>query len=99
VIEAAACGIPSIGTNIYGLSDAIIDGETGFLVPVGSIIELEASILRLALDSERRKLMRNCSLERVQTHFRQEILVEALDKLYNCILIDPGAGTQKKCFP
>jgi len=99
VIEAAACGIPSIGTNIYGLSDAIIDGETGFLVPVCSIIELETSILRLALDSERRKLMGNCSLERVQTHFRQEILVEALDKLYNCILIDPGAGTQKKCFP
>ena len=99
VIEAAACGIPSIGTDIYGLSDAIVDGETGFLVPVGSIIELEDSILRLALDDERRKSMGKCALARVQSHFRQEILVEALDKFYNCILRDPSAGTQKKCFP
>jgi glycosyltransferase involved in cell wall biosynthesis len=32
IIEAAAMGRPAIGTNIYGLSDAIIDNETGVLV-------------------------------------------------------------------
>ena len=31
IIEAAACGLPSIGSNIYGLSDAIIDGKTGLI--------------------------------------------------------------------
>lgn len=34
VIEAAAMGVPTIGTDIYGLSDAVVDGETGMLVPV-----------------------------------------------------------------
>ena len=36
IIEAASCGLPSIGSNIYGLSDAIKDEETGFLVPIRS---------------------------------------------------------------
>ena len=31
IIEAAACGTPSIGSNIYGISDAILDKETGLL--------------------------------------------------------------------
>ncbi|MCK6186791.1 glycosyltransferase family 4 protein [Pseudomonas sp. EYE_354] len=33
VIEAAAMGIPTVGTSIYGLSDAVVDGVTGRLVP------------------------------------------------------------------
>jgi glycosyltransferase involved in cell wall biosynthesis len=32
VIEAAAMGVPAIGSNIYGLKDAIINGQTGLLV-------------------------------------------------------------------
>ena len=40
VIESAACGIPTIGTKIYGLTDAIIDGETGILVEVEDINSL-----------------------------------------------------------
>jgi glycosyltransferase involved in cell wall biosynthesis len=31
VIEAAAVGVPSIGSKIYGITDAIDDGVTGFL--------------------------------------------------------------------
>ncbi|MEN6509478.1 MAG: glycosyltransferase family 4 protein [Smithella sp.] len=33
VIEAAAMGLPTVGTAIYGLTDAVIDGATGILVP------------------------------------------------------------------
>jgi glycosyltransferase involved in cell wall biosynthesis len=33
VIEAAAMGLPTVGTSIYGLTDAVVDGETGILVP------------------------------------------------------------------
>lgn len=86
VIEAAACGIPSIGTNIYGLSDAIIDGETGSLIPVGSAKALEDAILRLSTDAVKRMRMGERALTRVLTHFRQDMLVEALLKYYERIL-------------
>jgi glycosyltransferase involved in cell wall biosynthesis len=33
VIEAAAMSLPTVGTAIYGLTDAVVDGETGLLVP------------------------------------------------------------------
>ena len=85
VIEAAACGIPSIGTNIYGLSDAIIDGETGSLIPVGSAKALEDAILRLSTDAVKRMRMGERALTRVLTHFRQDMLVEALLKYYERI--------------
>ncbi|SNR90756.1 glycosyltransferase family 4 protein [Pseudomonas segetis] len=51
VIEAAAMGVPTIGTNIYGLSDAIVDGETGLLVPVKDYRAL-ADALHKVLDDD-----------------------------------------------
>lgn len=40
VIEAAAMGIPTIGSNIYGLSDAIINNETGIFHAVNDIEDM-----------------------------------------------------------
>ncbi|QTD31882.1 glycosyltransferase family 4 protein [Pseudomonas fluorescens] len=45
VIEAAAMGAPTIGTDIYGLSDAIVNGVTGVLVPPKDSAALETAIL------------------------------------------------------
>lgn len=47
VIEAAAMGLPAIGTNICGLSDAIVDGKTGLLVNKQSSFELKNAIIKL----------------------------------------------------
>ena len=44
ILEAAAMGLPSIGSNIYGLKDAIVDGETGLLVPPRSAKELHEAM-------------------------------------------------------
>lgn len=37
IIEAAATGVPSIGSDIYGIQDAILADETGFLIEAGNI--------------------------------------------------------------
>ena len=44
VIEAAALGIPAVGTLITGLSDAIVDGRTGVLVPAKDSAALTAAL-------------------------------------------------------
>ncbi len=47
VIEAAAMGIPTVGTKINGLIDAVADGETGILVPARDDRGLLAALKRL----------------------------------------------------
>ncbi|MDP2244989.1 glycosyltransferase family 4 protein [Pseudomonas sp.] len=69
VIEAAAMGVPAIGTNIYGLADAIVAGETGLLVPVKCVDELAVAIKTLLNDSSMRLEMSRNARERVENEF------------------------------
>ena len=53
VIEAAAMGLPTLGTRIYGLSDAVEDDVTGLLVPPRNV-EALAGAMRAMLDDQSR---------------------------------------------
>ena len=48
VIEAAACGTPSLASDSPGLRDSVRHGDTGFLVPHGDVIGLAARMVELA---------------------------------------------------
>jgi len=50
VVEAAACGTPSLASDSPGLRDSVRHGETGFLVPHGSVEALAARMLEIAGD-------------------------------------------------
>ena len=51
VIEAAAVGLPAVGTDIVGLRDAIAHGETGLLVPAKNVEALTDALAQLVDDS------------------------------------------------
>ena len=50
IIEGAAVGLPSVGTDIVGVRDAIVDGETGWLIPRRSKEDLESCLHDLLHD-------------------------------------------------
>lgn len=50
VVEAAACGTPSLASDSPGLRDSVRHGETGFLVPHGDVDALAARMLELSDD-------------------------------------------------
>lgn len=50
VMEAAACGTPSLASDSPGLRDSVRHGETGFLVPHGDAAALARAMLQLAAD-------------------------------------------------
>ena len=52
IIEAAACGIPSIAYSVEGVVDAVSHGMTGLLVKPGDIDALAGTMETLANDSE-----------------------------------------------
>lgn len=87
VIEAAACGLPAIGTRIYGLTDAIVDGETGILVPVGDEAALTNAMLQLATDGGLCRRMGAVARRRAKMQFDQSRLTAALLELHDRIAL------------
>ena len=78
IIESAACGIPSVGTKIHGLTDSIVDGETGFLINTGDVLALNNAMQTLALDKPLRLSMGNAARNRAEEVFNQKIVVPRL---------------------
>lgn len=56
-IEAAAMGVPTVGTEIVGLRDAIVGGKTGLLVPPKDATALARALATLMADPELRRTM------------------------------------------
>jgi glycosyltransferase involved in cell wall biosynthesis len=75
-------GVPAIGTRIYGLIDAIVENETGLLVPPRDVRALAEAMLRMAGDGALRERLAAGARRRVQTHFRQEQFTDALLDFY-----------------
>ena len=86
IIEAAACGLPTIGSNIYGISDAIIDGKTGLLFPVKSSGELEVAMLELITNKELRIQLGIEAMDRANNYFSQDDITSKVLDLYKDML-------------
>lgn len=78
IIEAASMGVPSVGSRIYGLSDAIVDGETGILVPPRDAQGLADALTRLLTDEAARSAMAAAGIERSRTCFDSETVSAAV---------------------
>ena len=75
IMEAAAMGIPAIGSNIYGISDAIEDGRTGLLSAVGDFNDLSAKMENMITNNEERIKLGNYAYERVVKSFSQDMIL------------------------
>lgn len=83
IIEAAACSVPMVVTNVGGNSDAVIDGETGIVVNANDIPALSAAILRMAQDDDIRGRMASSSYKRFKDNFTVQKCVDAYDLVYH----------------
>jgi len=55
MLEAMSCATPVVAFDTGGIPDAVLDGETGLLVPPGDLDALAAAILKLVFDGEQRQ--------------------------------------------
>lgn len=88
VIEAAAMRVPTIGSDIYGLSDAIVHGVTGLLVPARNVEELTKALDILLADKMLRKKMGEQARQRVLEMFDARIINEKIVEEYIIMLRD-----------
>jgi glycosyltransferase involved in cell wall biosynthesis len=74
VIEAGALGVPTVGTRIDGLRDAVVDGVTGLLVPPKNAAALAGALASLLKDDAKRKQMGNAARERARNLFDSRVV-------------------------
>jgi len=77
IIEAAAMGLPAIASNIYGISDAVIDKKTGLLFECGNAKALEACISNVLADDGLRKTLGCNARKNVEKHFDSKKVVRS----------------------
>jgi glycosyltransferase involved in cell wall biosynthesis len=86
-LEASAMGLPVVGSNIHGLPDVVLDGETGVLVPAGDTSKLADAIARLAEDSGLRARMGEAGRAFVVEEYRWEDNARLMETLYDQLTV------------
>lgn len=92
VLEAMAAGLPVIATDVGGNPEAIVNGDTGFVVPVSDPVRLAQAIGSLGGDENLRRRFGENAARRVRENFALDRCVEIHDALYRALLF--GAGPQ-----
>lgn len=70
-VEAMACGVPVVSTDVGGTRETVQDGITGFLVPPRQPAALAERVLRLLRDPALRAKMGQAARQHVLAHFDQ----------------------------
>ncbi|OGQ54835.1 MAG: hypothetical protein A3J24_01195 [Deltaproteobacteria bacterium RIFCSPLOWO2_02_FULL_53_8] len=90
IIEAAAVGLPSVASKIYGLTDAVDDGETGLLHEPGNVEELTRQLHKLIQNPEFRSRVGANARIRAERHFSGARVTAAWLEYYGRILEHDG---------
>jgi len=85
-LEAASMRLPIVASRVPGCTDAVVDGETGTLVPARDATALGEALARYVGDRSLRDAHGNAGRARVEKSFRRERIWEALADLYDEML-------------
>ncbi len=80
-LEASATGLPVIGGDSGGAPDAILDGETGHVVPGRDVAAVADRITELLADPARARAMGEKGLGWVQQEWRWELVAARLEAI------------------
>ncbi len=85
-LEAMACGVPVVASNAGGIPEVILEGETGFMCPVGDVEGMIAASLEVLSTPERRAEIGERSRIRAIRNFRPGVILPGYIDVYNEVL-------------
>lgn len=86
IVEAMFAGIPTVAFDWGGVSDAVIDGKTGFLIEAGKNGEFAEKLVKLIDDFEMRQKMGNSSREIAEKDYTIDTMVDRYEKIFTEVL-------------
>lgn len=81
-VEAQACGIPVIVSDVGGLPETVVDGKSGIIVPPDDIKSLSEAIKSLLNDDAKRAEMGKYGRELVCSEFDSNEIFKGIEKIY-----------------
>lgn len=82
VLEAMACGLPVVATDVGGTRELVLHGETGLLVEARDVDSMAASFKRLVDSEDERVRMGECGRRRTEEHFSIQQSVQRTEAVY-----------------
>ena len=87
LLEAGACGVPAVTTDVPGTREVIVDGVNGWLARAGDPQSLcEAMTGLMSMPIEKRYAMGECARRRVIEEFGLETVLNRWERLYEALL-------------
>ena len=87
LLEAAACGLPAVATAAGGAAEAMVDGESGFVVPPGDPAALAGAMRQLfTMSPEARAEMGRRARQHVEERFDIGRVADRWDRVYRGLL-------------
>lgn len=81
-LEAMACGVPCIGTDVGGIPEVIVDGETGYICELGNIQSITEKAVQILSNQQIHKKFSAKSVERAEKRFSAEQIVAEYENIY-----------------
>jgi len=88
ILEASACGLPVVVSDVEGLPEIVQDGITGIIVPAGNVELTTKAIMQLIEDEELREKMGIEGRNFVLKNYEWNKSVLGMEKLYKRIIKD-----------
>jgi L-malate glycosyltransferase len=82
VLEAASCGVPSVVTDAGGLPEVVVDGETGFISPVGNTEHMASQAIKILENPGLLNRMSESCRRRAVEKFDTELIIPLYEKYY-----------------
>lgn len=89
-LEALACEVPVIASLVGGLPEVVIDGETGFLSPVGDVDKMSTDAVRLLRDEELRKSMGKLGRDSAVSRYSTDLIIPQYLAFYEKVIARSG---------
>ena len=85
IIEAMASGKPVVATNIRGCREEVVDGQTGYLVPVGDVEALAGAVIQVLLNPDHARELGRQGRMRAKELFDEDIVLERQLRVYDAL--------------
>lgn len=92
VIEANACGVPVVAARVPGLRDAVVDGETGVLVPPGDRKAMARALIGLLRNREERERLAGNAVARSRLYTWENTARQTLQVIRRSMGESPDAA-------